>query len=232
MAPPTLNIDTSAADAQMERERIPAKNRPYVKAGAHGFNTKLSTPEEQQFRAWLQQNKVPFDPEAPTTDYDMRGFWRALKAGDPKAKSAIDPNDTKLHYPDFWKTPLHKTFSNESQWATPDAPHWTNDDKLIDKHGKVLFDDRANRPKAPAGPQSRNGRRGDQPDQLGAADMVDAPPDQAAAVTGSNGPEIVLNRGIQQATADQLRALANANDPKIRAMARDELYRRSNAAGV
>lgn len=69
-------------------------------------------------------------------------------------------------------------------------------------------------------------------DALNPDDMVDAPPDQTAAVTGSNGPEIVMKRGIQAASTDQLRALANANDPKIRNLARDELYRRSNAAGV
>lgn len=72
----------------------------------------------------------------------MRGFYKALKSGDPKAKNAIDPNDNKLHYPDYWKTPYHQTFSNESQWATKNAPHWTDDDKLVLPNGRVVFDDR------------------------------------------------------------------------------------------
>ena len=72
--------------------------------------------EEPAFRKWVKDNKVPFDPDAKgPQDYDMRGFWKALQAGDEKAKSGIDPNDGKLHYPDYWKTPYHETFSAESQ---------------------------------------------------------------------------------------------------------------------
>src|SRR5215469_1812950 len=121
-----------------------ARNAPYLRKGAGNFFTQLPPSQERGFRAWVSGNNVPFDPNAKVTDYDMRGFWRALQGGDPKARSAIDPNDKQLHYPDYWKTPYHQTFSNESQWASPDAPHWTDDDKLIDKTGKVLFDDRAN----------------------------------------------------------------------------------------
>ena len=73
----------------------------------------------------------------------MRGFWQAMQQGDPRAMSAIDPNDQKLHYPDYWKTPLHKTFSNESQWAPANAPKWTEDDKLVTPGGRVVFDDKA-----------------------------------------------------------------------------------------
>lgn len=34
----------------------------------------------------------------------------------------------------------HKTFSNESKYATPDAPHWEGD-RLIDKNGRVVADE-------------------------------------------------------------------------------------------
>lgn len=122
-----------------------ARNAQWVKPGPKVYNTPLKPDQEAAFRAWVAQNKVPFDPGVPISDYDMRGFWSALNAGNPIAKNAIDPNDGKLHYPDYWKTPLHKTFSNESQWALPTAPHWTDDDKLVTSDGTVLFDDRAPR---------------------------------------------------------------------------------------
>jgi hypothetical protein len=122
---------------------IPDARAPYVRPGKHVYNTQLPADAEAKFRAWTTQNGVPFNPDAPVSDYDMRGFWKALQSGDPKASSAVDPNDNRLHYPDYWKTPYHATFSNESQWATPDAPRWNDKDQLIDKSGKVIFDDRA-----------------------------------------------------------------------------------------
>ena len=119
------------------------RNAPWVKPGAHSYNTPLATDQEMAFRHWLGQNQVPFNPDAPITDYDMRGFWSALQRKDPRAMSAVDPNDQRMHYPDFWKTPYHQSFSAESQWANHRAPHWTKDDKLVTPDGKVIFDDRA-----------------------------------------------------------------------------------------
>jgi len=55
-----------------------------------------------------------------------------------------DPNDQQLHFTDYWKTPTHATFSRESKYATEDAPHWEGD-KLIDKDGRVIYDDAAQR---------------------------------------------------------------------------------------
>lgn len=109
------------------------------------YNTPLHPLDEMAFRQWVTQNKVPFDPNAGASDYDMRGFYRGMQQGDPRATSAIDPNDSRLHYPDFWKTPAHETFSNESQWANPAAPQWTGDDKLVAPSGRVMFDDRQQR---------------------------------------------------------------------------------------
>src|SRR6266446_4778439 len=102
-----------------------AKPGPYV--------TTLSPQEEAQFKQWVAANRIPWQ-DTPTTDYDMRGFWKAMQAGDPNAKRAAN-----LHFPDTYKTPYHKTFSNESKYATQDAPHWQGN-VLISKDGKVVAD--------------------------------------------------------------------------------------------
>jgi hypothetical protein len=47
-----------------------------------------------------------------------------------------------MHYPDYWKTPLHETFSADSQWAGPVAPMWNELDQLISPGGRILFDER------------------------------------------------------------------------------------------
>src|SRR5215831_1173652 len=86
------------------------------------YNTQLPFLDELQFRNWMAQNRVPFNPDAAISDYDMRGFWRAMQQGNRRAVSSVNPFDQRLHYPDYWKTPLHKTFSSESQWAGPMAP--------------------------------------------------------------------------------------------------------------
>src|SRR5258705_11837338 len=114
------------------------------------FNTQLDPGQEQFFRQWVTQNKVPFDPNATTPqDYDMRGFYQGLQQQNPKAQSSIDPNDSRMHYPDYWKTPSHQTFSNESQWAPITAPQWNPQDQLVTGGGKIVYDDRANQGVAP-----------------------------------------------------------------------------------
>ena len=120
-----------------------ARNQAWVKPGDHNYTTDLGD-AEPQFQQWVTQNKVPFDPKRTTPqDYDMRGFYQGLQNGDARAKSAIDPNDGKMHYPDYWKTPYHETFSAQSQWAAPNAPQWNDKDQLVGADGAVLFDDRA-----------------------------------------------------------------------------------------
>jgi hypothetical protein len=105
---------------------------PFAKPGP--YVTKLPTAQEQAFQSWVKKNKVPWQ-DTPTADYDMRGYWKAKQGGDPTAKQAGN-----LHFPDTYKTPYHKTFSNESRYATPNAPHWAGD-RLIDQSGKVMADE-------------------------------------------------------------------------------------------
>jgi len=123
------------------------RNKAYLAPGDHTYNTPLPPEQEAQFRQWVAAHGVPFDPAAATTDYDMRGFWRALQSQDPRAVSAVDPNDQRLHYPDYWKTPYHESFSAESQWANPaTAPSWNEKDQLVTPEGVVIYDDRAPKP--------------------------------------------------------------------------------------
>jgi hypothetical protein len=123
-----------------------ARNSKWAKPGP--YRTDLGD-QEGAFRQWVKDNKVPFDPtEQGPTDYDMRGFWKAAQQGDPRAQTAPNPNDGKIHYDDYWKTPYHQSFSNDSQWAQPNAPHWNDKDQLINSEdNSVVFDERA--PKTP-----------------------------------------------------------------------------------
>jgi hypothetical protein len=122
------------------------RNRAFLNPGATApYNTALPPQQEAQFRAWLTENQVPFNPNLPVSDYDMRGYWSALQAGDPHAKQEVDPNDNRPHFPDYWKTPLSPTFSSDSQWANPEvAPRWEGDNYQL-PNGQVLWDDKAQR---------------------------------------------------------------------------------------
>lgn len=83
--------------------------------------TKLSPQEEQAFQAWWADAGKG---RPLTDDYDMRGFW---KSG---ADTSVNPIDGQIHYSDEWKTPLHRSFSNESRFVDPArrllAPYWSN----------------------------------------------------------------------------------------------------------
>lgn len=122
-----------------------ARNQPYALPGP--YQTELNPVQEMLFRLWLGAHNVPFDPRRQPNDYDMRGFWLGMAKGDPRAASATNPNDQQLHYPDYWKTPYHESFSAESQWAAPGAPSWNAQDQLVSPDGTVVLDERA-KPKA------------------------------------------------------------------------------------
>jgi hypothetical protein len=117
---------------------LPPSNAPYVRQTPATYRTELTPMEEQMFQAWVAKNNVP----TAGNDYDMRGFFRAMLSGDPRAASAIDPNDSRMHYPDTWKTPSHETFSRDSQWALPNSPAWNEQDQLVGPGGRIVFDDR------------------------------------------------------------------------------------------
>lgn len=105
------------------------------------LNTSLDPGEEEFFRQWLTHNKVPFDPNAGASDYDMRGYWKGLQQGIPQSRpSALDPNDGRPHYPDYFKNPSHETFSNESRMATEGAPQWEGNQ--LQQGGRIVHEDR------------------------------------------------------------------------------------------
>lgn len=196
------------------------RNKAWTKPDAQNFSTDLGN-AEPQFRQWVKDKKVPFDPDAKEPqDYDMRGFYRGLQSGDPKAKSAIDPNDGKLHYPDNWKTPYHDTFSNDSQWAAPNAPKWNGKDQLIGPDGAVIFDDRAKKPPGPGSSNERPGKEidltqfgiGAQPVSMPVTGSPDAPLDpwgkKRAPKSDTPGPADML-----QDLDDEMAVRLNAPDP-------------------
>lgn len=131
--------------AQPQEQSLASLGVSGPRAVPQGYNTKLDPGQEQFFRQWVQHNNVPFDVNATAPqDYDMRGFYQGLQQGNPRAQSAVDPNDGRLHFNDFWKTPAHPKFSNESQWAQPGAPQWADNsfNQLLSQGGRVLADDR------------------------------------------------------------------------------------------
>ena len=98
--------------------------------------------EEDEFQRWVKDTKAEFDPNDPHPDYDMRGFFKKMKE-DPKAyHTSVNTNDGKPHYTDEFKTPYHKSFSNQSKWAKKGAPSWNDKDQLVTPSGKVVFDER------------------------------------------------------------------------------------------
>jgi len=125
----------------MSPQEVLARNLKYAKP-SDNYLTTLTPYDQKQFLAWVLQNKVPYDP-SPRADYDMAGFWQALNRNDPRAVSGINPNDNQIHYPDYWKTPYHNSFSRESKWATENAPIWNEKDQLVLPDGTVVFDERA-----------------------------------------------------------------------------------------
>ena len=132
----------TSEDSGYSSAELFATNKPYVRSDAKNFNTDLGA-KEPDFQQWVSTNKVPFDTTDKTPDYDMRGFWQAQQNKDPRAMQAMDPNDQKMHFPDYWKTPYDRTFSSESQWANPaTAPKWNEQDQLVTPDGKVVFDDK------------------------------------------------------------------------------------------
>lgn len=123
------------------RGASPYAGQSTIRTTPPAYNTQLSPLDEMAFRQWIAQNNVPFNPNAPTSDYDMRGFYQAQQQNDPRARSEINPYDQRLHFTDAFKTPLHESFSGQSQYAAPIAPQWNADEtQLMSPGGRILFD--------------------------------------------------------------------------------------------
>lgn len=125
----------------------PSPNTNFLSGTAKSgpYQTPLNLIDELHFQHWAKTNGVIVE-NGPKATYDMRGFWKAAMQGDPQAVTQVNPYDNKIHFPDVWKTPYHPSFSNESIYATPNAPSWTGDDDtgwmLKDKLGNILVDER------------------------------------------------------------------------------------------
>lgn len=128
----------------------PVQNGPDFQSRAPGsspYQTPLSTADEGKFQSWVKKNRIPFD-SGKNADYDMRGYWQAQQGGDPNAKQAGNQ-----HFPDTWKTPFHKTVSNESMYAPANAPHWVGN-VLTAPDGTVVADERSKQERATAAKQA------------------------------------------------------------------------------
>jgi hypothetical protein len=119
-------------------------------AKAGPYRTVLPIVEEFAFLDWARKNRVP--PDDPT--YDTRGFWKNEIVTGRRSQFA------GAHGPDTYKTPAHESFSNESIYATPNAPSWGADGTLRDKLGNVVFRDPPPPPPAPT-PKIRYKMRGE-----------------------------------------------------------------------
>lgn len=121
---PTFNMEGPQFYAQAM-----AQNRGIAKPG--NYNTRLDPRQELQFRTWLAKYKVPFDPNAKVSDYDMRAYWKASNG------NAHMPGQ---HFPDTYKTPLDTTFSAESQYANAsNANVWVGNKLVNALTGKLVF---------------------------------------------------------------------------------------------
>lgn len=71
------------------------------------YNTQLSPEDETKYQAWAKK----LGPQGNTYDYDLRGAWAS---GAGQAANG--------HFPDTFKKPNHPTFSDQSQYSTPQTP--------------------------------------------------------------------------------------------------------------
>lgn len=112
------------------------------------YSTKLSPQQEAEFQRYAKLRPgYKFDP-LPQGDYDERGQWLAQKKGlnpdgtwNQDGASLTEEKSDGPHGSDVWKTPYHRTFSNESKYAmTGREPHWQGS-KLTTPTGAVLADE-------------------------------------------------------------------------------------------
>ncbi len=95
---------------------VPVAPAAPVAPTAAVFETKLPPEHETKFQQWKAQNA----PNDSGEDYDLRGAY---------LQNATGKNDPRGHGPDTFKKPNHPTFSDQSQYSTPEQPggHWDTD---------------------------------------------------------------------------------------------------------
>ena len=111
------------------------RNQRWAKPGP--YNTSLQLEEEKSYQNWtgdFSKKVRKMNPDDPT--YDMRGYWKE----NAKAAQGMLQGPKDAHFPDTYKTPSHKSFSNESKYAKPNAPSWKGN-KLLDSKGNIVFDE-------------------------------------------------------------------------------------------
>ena len=119
-----------------EKNAQPGWQWQYAKSGP--YTTTLSPQDEQGFQDWVKTNKISWT-DRPTSEYDMRGFYKAMKSGEKWNDVPLaDIPKSGGHYPDKWKTPYHSSFSGESIYSLPNGPTWKGN-ALVDPNGAVLF---------------------------------------------------------------------------------------------
>lgn len=132
--PPSGSAQAIVSSSAASQDAPPRWQDQYADPDWRDKLTRLSPKEEQEFQDWAKESGAPV-----TNDYDMRGFW---KYG---GESGVNANDGQLHFTDKYKTPLHESFSGESQYARKDipGPKWNDKDQLVSPGGTVLFDEPA-----------------------------------------------------------------------------------------
>jgi hypothetical protein len=133
--------------------QIPDKsivNEQELLSGVNPFGTNLKPEAEKEFASFAKNIQ-----QLPTPDFDLRGLFKEAKGkglvdkilgGQETELGGINPTTQTFHFTDKFKTPFHKSFSRESQFATKDAPRWVqNEDqsfRLVDANNKTLIDER------------------------------------------------------------------------------------------
>ena len=88
------------------------------------YRTQLGMADQMQYQGWRGANQVPDENTGYSSEYDMPGFYKEQQSGGTAQRilnglSFDGPTAMKsdgLHYPDTYKTPFHKSFSNESKY--------------------------------------------------------------------------------------------------------------------
>ena len=92
-----------------------------------------------EFDAWMKsapnQGDRTYGMASSRPEYDWSGYFLAMRAGRPEAP----PPDERGHTTDYFKTPYHPTFSQDSRYAGPNDPFWRGRELVDPRDGRVKF---------------------------------------------------------------------------------------------